>query len=322
MNVSFKVLWFEDQVTWRGSAERKLKKIIEAHSLVPEIVWKKGDESDAAEELNKDYDLILMDYELRGTTGDVLIKKLRQSDIYTDVLFYSGDFNKMVGTLYQVDDKDVYYIDPLDGVYFSDRKDEELYYKLQKVVDKIVRRAQDVVNLRGVVLDNVSGFENQMQNILTLAINKFSDVQLNKLNAYAKKKLVIPAKENYADKIQKIENDAQTLKAIVEAPDYLLDSYKKARLIGHIIDILVNAYGMHIESKYQNFAEAYNNEIIKYRNALSHAMRSNSNNREVFIGEIDKQPVTFNEELFRQLRASINEYQKVINMVEGTLTDI
>lgn len=321
MNVVFKVLWFEDAISWRPSSERKMKEIIEEHNLLPDITWKKGNEKDIEDELKKEYDLILMDFELSGTTGNILIRKLRQLEVYTDVLFYSGNLKKMIKTLYNID-KNNLNIDPIDGVYFSDRKREELYPKLQKLVDKIVRRMQDIVSLRGVVLDNVSGFENQMQNILVLALNKFTDEQLKNLNNYAKTKLVIPAKDEYIKKMEEIESDSQVLKAIVEAPDYLLDSYKKARLIGRIIKILVNEYKISLDSKYNKFADVYYNEIIKYRNALGHAMRNNSNDREVYIGEIDKSPVTFNEELFRKMRASINEYQKVIDIVEDVFNDL
>lgn len=321
MNVVFKVLWFEDVMSWRPSSERKMKEIIEEHNLLLDITWKKGNEKDIEDELKKEYDLILMDFELSGTTGNILIRKLRQLEVYTDVLFYSGNFEKMIKTLYNIS-KNNLSIEPIDGVYFSDRKREELYPKLQKLVDKIVRRMQDVVSLRGVVLDNVSGFENQMQNILVLAFNKFTNEQLKNLNNYAKTKLVIPAKDEYIKKMEEIENDAQVLKAVVEAPDYLLDSYKKARLIGRIIKILVNEYKVSLDSKYNKFADVYYNEIIKYRNALGHAMRNNSNDREVYIGEIDKSPVIFNEELFRKMRASINEYQKVIDTVEDAFNDI
>lgn len=321
MNVCFKVLWFEDEMSWRPSSERKMKEIIEKHNLLLDITWKKGNEEDAEDELKKDYDLILMDYELRGTTGSILIRKLRQLEIYTDVLFYSGDYEEMIKDLYNIDENS-FSIDPIDGVYFSDRKREELYPKLQKVVDKIVRRMQDIIGLRGVVLDNVSGFENQMQNILVQALNKFTDEQLKSLNNYAKKELIIPAKDEYIKKIEKIENDSQVLKAIVEAPDYLLDSYKKARLVGRIIKILTNEYNVSLDKKYDKFADAYHKEIIKYRNALGHAMRNNSNEREVYIGEIDKKPVIFNEELFRKMRASINEYQKIIDIVEDAFNDI
>lgn len=321
MNVVFKVLWFEDEMSWRLSAERKMKEIIEKHNLLLNITWQKGNEKDIENELEKEYDLILMDFDLRGTTGNILIRKLRQLEVYTDVLFYSGNFGKMVESLYSIDRNNMS-IDPIDGIYFSDRKREELYPKLEKLVDKIVRQMQDVVSLRGVVLDNVSGFENQMQNILVLALNKFTDEQLKSLDNYAKTKLVIPAKDEYVKKMEEIERDSQTIKAIVEAPDYLLDSYKKARLIGRIIKILVNEYKISLDDKYNEFANVYYNEIIKYRNALGHAMRSNSNDREIYIGEIDKTPVTFNEELFRKMRASINEYQKVLDIIADAFNDI
>lgn len=210
-----------------------------------------------------------------------------------------------------------------DGIYFSDRKREELFPKLQKVVDKVVRRMQDIVNLRGVVLDNVSGFENQMQNILVLAANKFSQAQIKSLNEYTKNKLIVPAKNEYIRKIDEIESNPEALKAIISAPDYFLDSYKKARLVGRVIKILVDEYGLVIDKKYNKFVEVYYNEIIKYRNALGHAMRSNEHaDREVFIGEIDKTPLIFTEDLFRQMRASLNEYQQVINLVENSFNQI
>lgn len=209
------------------------------------------------------------------------------------------------------------------GIYFSDRKREELFPKLQKVVDKVVRRMQDIVNLRGVVLDNVSGFENQMQNILVLAANKFSQAQIKSLNEYTKNKLIVPAKNEYIRKIDEIESNPEALKAIISAPDYFLDSYKKARLVGRVIKILVDEYGLVIDKKYNKFVEVYYNEIIKYRNALGHAMRSNEHaDREVFIGEIDKTPLIFTEDLFRQMRASLNEYQQVINLVENSFNQI
>lgn len=321
MNISFKVLWFEDEMSWRPSAERKMKEIIEKHNLLPQIVWKKGDEEDAEDELKKDYDLILMDYELRGTTGNVLIKRLRESDIYTDVLFYSGNFDGMVMALYNIDENNPN-VEPVDGVYFSYRKREELYSKLQRIIDKIVRKMQDVVNLRGVVLDNVSGFESQMQTILSLAVNKFSDFQIENLNNYTKKKLVRPAKEEYNKKMEAIEENEQTLQALMAAPDYLLDSYKKARLIGKVVNILMNEYGMTLDEKYHKFADVYYKDIIRYRNALGHAVRSNSNDRDIYVGDIDGEPVIFTEELFRTMRASINEYQKVIDKIEDAFNDI
>lgn len=72
-----------------------------------------------------------MDYELRGTMGNILIKKLRQFDIYTDVVFYSGNYNKMVKALYNIDEKGMN-IEPVDGIYFSDRKEKNYFLSYKK----------------------------------------------------------------------------------------------------------------------------------------------------------------------------------------------
>lgn len=83
--------------------------------------------------------------------------------------------------------------------------------------------------------------------------------------------------------------------------------------------VLKNQYGMSLDDKYDRFANVYNREITKYRNALGHAVKSNSNEREVYIGEINNTPVEFNEELFRKMRASINEYQELLDTIRETL---
>ena len=159
--------------------------------------------------------------------------------------------------------------------------------------------------------------------VLVLTANKFSQAQIKSLNEYTKNKLIVPAKNEYIRKIDEIESNPEALKAIISAPDYFLDSYKKARLVGRVIKILVDEYGLVIDKKYNKFVEVYYNEIIKYRNALGHAMRSNEHaDREVFIGEIDKTPLIFTEDLFRQMRASLNEYQQVINLVENSFNQI
>lgn len=53
MNVNFKVLWFEDEMGWRPSSERSMKRIIESHNLVPIITWKKGDEVESVLDIGR-----------------------------------------------------------------------------------------------------------------------------------------------------------------------------------------------------------------------------------------------------------------------------
>lgn len=82
------------------------------------------------------------------------------------------------------------------------------------------------------------------------------------LNEYTKNKLIVPAKNEYIRKIDEIESNPEALKAIISAPDYFLDSYKKARLVGRVIKILVDEYGLVIDKKYNKFVEVYYNELL------------------------------------------------------------
>ena len=87
MNVNFKVLWFEDEMGWRPSSERSMKKIIESHNLVPIITWKKGDEGDAEEELKKEYDDLVREFKVFRNKFKSLIKDQMDTidEIFCDV---------------------------------------------------------------------------------------------------------------------------------------------------------------------------------------------------------------------------------------------
>ena len=49
MNTFFKILWFEDEVTWFNMEKLRINSILQEHYLVPEIVRKNGDDFDISE---------------------------------------------------------------------------------------------------------------------------------------------------------------------------------------------------------------------------------------------------------------------------------
>ena len=92
MNTFFKILWFEDEVTWFNMERLRINSILQEHYLIPEIVRKDGDDFDISELTGNDYDLIIMDYKLaEGTTGDTVVTAIRENNILTDILFYSSE---------------------------------------------------------------------------------------------------------------------------------------------------------------------------------------------------------------------------------------
>lgn len=132
MDLSYKVLWVEDEETWAVSVESSLKEVIEEKYG---LVYAKTmvDHSDDSIKYN-DYDLILMDFNLSdgedGKTGDKIIQHIREIDVLTDVVFYSAKGPAFI--------KEKAAILGLEGVYFSDRDKDQFIDKVSKVVESTI----------------------------------------------------------------------------------------------------------------------------------------------------------------------------------------
>ena len=171
MNTTFKILWFEDELTWYNMEKMRVESILKTHYLASAIVRKDGDNFDIDELTSNDYDLILMDFKLAdGTTGDTIVAALRENNVLTDILFYSSEEETMLTAIRAN-------MPPIDGVYLTKRDYTIFTEKVEKIVGKIVKRSEDVVNLRGFVLDNTSDFELRIKEILNICWQKFDESQ-------------------------------------------------------------------------------------------------------------------------------------------------
>ena len=193
MNTVFKILWYEDTPTWYNMAKPKIEEILERHFLIPEIVNKDGDGFDILEITGNEYDLILMDYALADElTGDKIVLALRQQNILTDVLFYSSDEQKMIESL----SNGASGTPPLDGFYISKRDHSAFLSKVELLIEKIIKRSEDLVNLRGFVMDGTCDFEVRIKEILNIVWEKFNDDQKKKMTEYVKEKMESNEKRN------------------------------------------------------------------------------------------------------------------------------
>ena len=116
MNTKFKILWYEDELSWYDSIVLDVDNIIQDHQLEPQINRRLGDDLSVTDLTVNEFDLIIMDYRLiSGQTGDRIIQKIRDAHILTDVLFYSSQYDTMIEAIKGVSP-------PIDGIYTSDRK--------------------------------------------------------------------------------------------------------------------------------------------------------------------------------------------------------
>lgn len=312
MTNEFKILWFEDETTWFTMQSKKV-----ANHLKNTYNLKTDPNRETGANFNPNilqtentYDLILMDYKLAaGNTGEKIIELIRSNSILTDVLLYSSQYQNMVKALVAQN--------PLiDGVYFADRKNALFEDKLYGVIHKIVRRSEDIVNLRGFFLDNTSDFEVRIKELLKLGWDKLPDhhselemtmnTVLDNILAFDEK-TVKEIKENNS-----VYNAANNHK-------YALSIRSRLEILKKIINILVDENKLDLSGKYTDikvFDQKYNSDISVYRNAMGHKKYSDTSL------EIKGKIVQIDEVFHRKLRDNINRYDEFICYLEECIASI
>lgn len=308
MNTFFKILWFEDEVTWFNMEKLRINSILQEHYLTPKIVRKDGDDFDISELIGNDYDLIIMDYKLaEGMTGDTVVAAIRENNILTDILFYSSEEHNMLNAISKG-------MPPIDGVYLTKRDYTIFTQKAGNLINKIVKRSEDLVNLRGFVMDGSSDFEVRIQEILNIVWNKFTEEEKGVLEEAVQR--TIKRNEDRDQKTKKkVLGETPTFPAAVNNMHFFSHS-DRLYLLEKAINILLDNYNLSEEEEYSSFKSNYEKEISNYRNALGHR-KSTDNVIEITKGNY----VPIDEALHQKMRKNISRYSLLIEQLELFVTE-
>lgn len=308
MNTFFKILWFEDEVTWFNMERLRINSILQEHYLIPEIVRKDGDDFDISELTGNDYDLIIMDYKLaEGTTGDTVVTAIRENNILTDILFYSSEEHNMLTAISKG-------MPPIDGVYLTKRDYNLFTQKAENLINKIVKRSEDIVNLRGFVMVGSSDFEVRIQEILNIVWNKFTEEEKGILEEAVQR--TIKRNEDRDQKTKKKVLEVNpTFPAAVNNIHFFSHS-DRLYLLEKAIKILLDNYSLSEEEEFSSFKAYYEKEISNYRNALGHR-KSTDNIIEITKGNF----VPVDEALHKKMRNNLSRYNFLIEQLELFVTE-
>lgn len=296
MDLSYKVLWVEDEETWAVSVESSLKEVIEEKYG---LVYAKTmvDHSDDSIKYN-DYDLILMDFNLSdgedGKTGDKIIQHIREIDVLTDVVFYSAKGPAFI--------KEKAAILGLEGVYFSDRDKDQFIDKVSKVVESTIRKIQDLNNLRGLVMAEVSELDMEMDDII-----KSYYIDADKMKLFHDH--VTKDREKTTRKLLKSSQNCDKLCELttrdMSIEEIVTDSYQKMLAVHQILKKEDSENTLGHGGK---FSTSYNNEIIIQRNNLAHceSIKDADGNELLKTRNGD---VVFTSETFKTIRLNIRKYR-------------
>lgn len=272
MKINYNVLWVEDYPKDMKVQIDRIKKILESNYYIIkghdhpftsygefiDYVNKKS-----ANDFSK-IDLILIDYNLSdkaGKTGIDIIQLLRNKDIYTDVIFYSGNMKDAIKQIKS-------YSDEFDNVTYSDNTMLELIPKFKKILNKQLNLVMQIPDIRGYLMDATSDFD--------FMTRSFVDRYFNKLSAEDKafvyneiRERVGAQKKRESNKFNKFEsgpNDNDLVNAAMDSLEYVMtvkDKIYIMALIKQKIDAADDNYA-------SSFAKDYESKVIKYRNKLAH----------------------------------------------------
>lgn len=322
MRLDYNILWFEDEDSSYKTKKNFVKSILDDLYLnFPEPRHEVDGSNIETIDYSK-YDLIIADMNLaKNEKAMSLLDKIRKRNIFTEVLFYSSDGEDAV--------RNELANYSIDGAYCSGRQIDDFEYKVKEVILTLIKKTQDLTNLRGLVMSEVSELDNLMEEIiLKYYSNKNSDSEeWKKFQNKILKKVEKSTKDKLIPKVEEIEKDGKIQKqelcskdcthiwynapSIIEInSSFEFDSSKKAHTIHEII-------GKIDASKEFKFAD-YDKEIIQVRNDLAHSKSEIKDGKEILVSKKFGE-VPFTQERFTEIRRNIKKYHDLFSELQGKL---
>jgi len=289
MNLTYNILWFDDTDEVFTSLNFKpLDDIFADLGFKPNYKLVTTPDDFTKQEPYKKYDLIVVDYNLEeyDKHGQEFIEKVREHQIYTEIIFYS---NKPVTELWQA-----IFDNQLEGVFVTNR--DGILDKIINVSKQIVKKVLDIENMRGIVMAEVGDIDIILDSIIENGINSLG----GETQTVVFKKFYTRANQQVDRHKENLDNfkDNPTIEGLIEH----CDSYKRWVTIKSICkrhdtlkDIIVGDY---------------NEEILKPRNYLAHGKYETIDGGG-YIFEYQGEKYKFTDEIGEKLRKKITEYKEL-----------
>ncbi len=312
MKLSYKILWIDDNIEdyIEMGIKSEFLSFLENLGFIPLIDT--FEDSNKAEESLKStkYDLILSDYSIdekgkeKEKQGDVLIQKIRDGGVFTEVLFYSAqkNFDEIAKNLYR------------DRVSFfslvGDEGMREFRSRTFRLIELTISKLQEINSIRGLVMAETSELDNTIIEILSCFLADNND-DTEKIRTYIIDSVIKSSVSNCdrANKLHEHKN-AEILK------ERVFDADKKARTIGRLIKIkqLQNT------EPFIDFYSNYKKDVLDIRNDLAHAKSDTIDGIEyLIISKKDGQhPEKFNQDTCIHIRKNLRKYTDILKAIRET----
>lgn len=294
MKIDYKIIWLDDNMQDFEKDEHidNIKEYLIEKGFNP-IITPYFKQQDFLDNLNDTYDLILTDYHMDGMNGDEVIEKIRKDKgIFTEILFYTA----------RADLKDT---DKIDRITFLETRKyqgshhEIIINKIKNLIDLSLKKFNDIVIMRGMIMNEVSYMDEVKLDIIKQFINSNKD-DIKKSLPNMKMVILKIIKDNFNSKIKNIEKwekNEDGFKQLIK-DDFTFSSSYKIETISYILDIL----------KIENFTKNYKKDIIKTRNNFAHVTLKEEGGKKYFKSSTDDN--IFDDTLCKKIREDIIKYKQ------------
>jgi CheY-like chemotaxis protein len=293
MILDYYILWIEDSETFIDSLQSSLSRHLEAKGFISHITTKASlKKSEVAQQLKKnDYSLILMDYDLgdENAKGNELIDIIRQENIGVEIIFYSAHgVNRLFKLIYD---------DQIGGVYCADRRD--LGTQTKEIIDYTLEKIEDINNMRGLVLAEVSDHDYIMCQVIDDILNR-DNGNLENIFEYVKNKIILTKQIDVEKKVKKeIESIGDLCVNIDDSRVYNISDKLK------ILSKFRKSNKIELE---KTFVSSYTGEVVHLRNILAHVKEEVQDDGNRVLKS--PQGATYSKDDFTSIRKTLSTYRQ------------
>ena len=305
MKLRYNILWLDDQIEefMEDGFVDQIKEFLDNEGFEYNIkTLSCADEFFAC--LSDQWDLILTDYNMEGMNGAEVIARIRDKQIFTEILFYTA----------QQVWEDLGKIDRISFVQTAGRvtgnHHEIVTHEAKRLIALTIRKFHDIVAMRGMIMHETSSLDAQIDNLIQAYLECDSTI---KCNECVNKEKCQPISNDVISKMEsqfnrKLEIITKKNFRTIRKDFFLFSADYKRFVLGKLLE----AHGL------EDFSQEYKDNIINIRNKFAHAILSSDEEGRLCFRSKD-QTLIFDETLCKKIRIDIRKYKDLIDKAESII---
>ncbi|MDR1700039.1 MAG: hypothetical protein LBR68_02505 [Lachnoclostridium sp.] len=304
MNLNYKILWLDNdlQSYLDNGSVKSVEDFLSERGFEP-VIEKVFDESDLDAALSKhNYDLIISDYNLERTTGDVIIANIRnEKRLDTEILFYTAQ------TSYKTKPEVKERLAFIERLTFQIGRDT-LLDKIEKVISLSIQKLLELNATRGLITAATSDLDAQIEGLVMLLKDQ-QRTDESKLNEFVAKKVFEPLQKRL-DKFWENYGSFQEY-------FHKIDAIKKWEIFRELLRLCTDTEG--VIAAFLEANKSYQDEVIGLRNKFAHAKAIESEGKLVLKGQYGSEDFEFDETRCIEIRRNLIFHKNHIDALEKFL---